>query len=88
MITRLLQRFVGELVCSSRDGSVSLSRLAAVTAHFLAAIFFVYHNLQTGYNEALWIIYLGFATGHAVYDKTLMLTKGGKSAATPAEPSE
>lgn len=92
MITRFLKRLIGELVCSSRDGSVSLSRLAAVTAHFLAAIFFVYHNLQTGYNEALWIIYLGFATGHAVYDKTLMLTKGGKlvgsSAATPAEPSE
>lgn len=80
MLTKFLQRFVGELICSSRDGSVSLSRLAAVTAHFLAAVFFVYHNITAPFSELLWAIYLGFATGHAVYDKTLMVKKAGQPA--------
>lgn len=82
MLTKFLKRFVGELICSSRDGSVSLSRLASVTAHFLSAVFFVYHNLTAPFSELLWAIYLGFATGHAVYDKTLMT----KKAAQPATP--
>lgn len=89
MITHLLKRFVGELICSSRDGSVSLTRLAAVTAHASAAQLFVFFNVRdllAGQqpNFELWIIYLGFATGHAVYDKTLMLTKAGKTAAPAA----
>ena len=82
MLTKLLQRFVGELICSSRDGSVSLSRLAATTAHLLSAVFFVYHNLTAPFSELLWLTYLGFATGHAVYDKTLMVKKASQPAAT------
>ena len=75
MISRLLVFIVGDLICS-KDGSISLTRLAAVSAHFLSAIFFVYHNATAPFSELLWFTYLGFATGHAAYDKTLMLTKG------------
>ena len=85
MLTNLLRQLIGELICSSRDGSVSLSRLAAVTAHFLSAVFFVYHNLTAPFSELLWAIYLGFATGHAVYDKTLMVKKSA-APATSTEP--
>jgi hypothetical protein len=81
MLTKLISKFFGELVCSKSDGSLSLSRLAAATAHALAAIFFVYWNLYgEEFNWDLWVIYLGFATGHAIWDKSWMTTKGAKDA--------
>lgn len=80
MLTKLISKFIGELVCSKSDGSLSLSRLAAATAHILAAIFFVYWNLtEEKFNWDLWVIYLGFATGHAIWDKSWMTTKGVKN---------
>ncbi len=76
MISKLLVKLLGDLICSKSDGSISMSRLAACTAHFLAAGFFVYHNATEPFNWDLWIIYLGFATGHAIWDKSWMTTKG------------
>jgi len=76
MLSKLLVHLLGDLVCSRADGSISMSRLAACTAHFLAAGFFIYYNAKDPFNEALWMIYLGFATGHAIWDKSWMTTKG------------
>lgn len=77
MLSDLIVKLLGELVCSSRDGKLSMSRLAACTAHFLAAIFFVYWNItEDEFNWDLWVIYLAFATGHAIWDKSWMTTKG------------
>jgi hypothetical protein len=77
MISEFVVWLFGELVCSSRDGKLSMSRLAGCTAHFLAALFFIYFNYENGKFEIdLWLTYLGFATGHAIWDKSWMTTKG------------
>lgn len=77
MLSTLLTKILGSLVCSHVDGHISMSRLAACTAHFLAAIFFVYWNItEDEFNWDLWVIYLAFATGHAIWDKSWMTTKG------------
>lgn len=92
-ISKLLIRFIGDLICA-KDGSISLTRLAATTAHASAAQLFICFNirdLMSGHqpNFELWIIYLGFAAGHAVYDKTLMVSKAGKAASVASpEPRE
>lgn len=70
MISNFLQKLIGELVISKDDGKISMTRLAAVSAHFLAAFFFIYFNFKAGeFQIELWLTYLGFATGHAVWDK-------------------
>lgn len=76
MITRFLLWLLGDLIVSSRDGSVSLTRLAAATMHFLSAVFFIWHNATAPFNELLWGIYMSIAGGHAYADKYLMVTKG------------
>ena len=75
MISLFLQRIIGDLV-NSKDGTISLTRLAALTAHFNAAWAFIYLTIKSGYNGELWCIYLGAAIFHAGYDKTLMMIKG------------
>lgn len=77
MLSRLIVHLLGDIVCSKTDKSLSMTRLAACTAHFLSAILFVYWNLTDDkFNWDLWLLYLGFATGHAVWDKSWMTTKG------------
>ncbi len=76
MLSNILQKILGDLICSRADGSISMSRLAACTGHFLAAGFFIWFNATEPFNWDLWVIYLGFATGHAIWDKGWMTTKG------------
>lgn len=73
-----------ELV-ESKDGSLSLTKLAATTAHANAAWLFVYLALKYGYNEALWITYLGATIFHATYDKTSAIVKAMKEKANSAQ---
>lgn len=57
------------LICS-RDGSLSLTKLAAATAHLLMAAAFVRLQVVGGsFDEVLWLVYGGFAITHAVVDK-------------------
>lgn len=65
----------------SKDGSLSLTKLAATTAHANAAWLFVYLTIKHGYNEALWITYLGATIFHAAYDKTTAVVKAMKERA-------
>lgn len=77
MISKFLQSIIGDLI-NSKDGTISLTRLAAVTAHFNAAFAFFWITIDKGFIAELWMIYLGAAIFHAGYDKTLMVTKGQK----------
>lgn len=67
-------------IVTSKDGSLSLTKLAAATAHlFMAAAFFRLQVLgEAPFNEALWLCYGGFAIAHAAYDKTSMQVKAFK----------
>lgn len=63
----------------SRDGSMSLTKLAAATAHlFMAASFFRLQVIAGPFNELLWMVYGGFAIAHATFDKTSALVKDFK----------
>jgi hypothetical protein len=66
-----------ELVCTP-DGELSLTKLAACTAHLgMAAAFFRSQVLGAcAFNSELWLVYAGFAIGHASYDKTLGVVRG------------
>ncbi len=59
----------------SKDGSLSLTKLAASTAHFLMASGFVCLTVRNGFIPELWMIYGGFAIGHAAYDKSAAMVK-------------
>ena len=73
---------------ASKDGSLSLTKLAAATGHFLmAAAFLRLQVLGGAFNEVLWLVYGGFAVAHATYDKTLAVVKDYKlRQQPPAEP--
>lgn len=73
-----------ELV-ESKDGSTSLTKLAACTAHLNAAWLFVYLTIKHGYIPELWLTYLPAVIGHAGYDKTLAVYKSMKVKAAEAE---
>jgi hypothetical protein len=53
----------------AKDGSMSLTKLAAATAHGLMAAGFGLVTWQKGFISELWLIYGGYALGHAVLDK-------------------
>lgn len=64
----------------SRDGSLSLTKLAAATAHPLLAAGFALLTWRHGFISELWLIYGGYALGHAVVDKTAAQVKDFKDA--------
>lgn len=71
----------------SKDGSMSLTKLAASTFHFLLAVFVSIDTYKNGFDITIWALYGGFAVGHAGYDKTMAVVKDLKDkAATRATP--
>jgi peptidyl-tRNA hydrolase len=62
----------------SRDGSMSLTKLAAATAHALAAVMFVHLQWGREYIEGLWLTYLGITVIHAGGDKFAAMVKDFK----------
>ncbi|WP_421883324.1 hypothetical protein [Methylibium sp.] len=64
----------------SRDGSMSLTKLAAATAHLLMAGSFLRLQVlgELPFNETLWLVYGGFSIAHAAYDKTTSMVKDFK----------
>ncbi len=59
----------------SKDGSLSLTKVAAATAHFLMAGGFVCLTVKKGFIPELWMIYSASALGHAAYDKSVAMIK-------------
>lgn len=53
-----------------RDGTMSLTKLAASTAHALMAAGFAHLTWTKGFISEMWITYGTFAIFHAVADKT------------------
>ena len=64
----------------AKDGSLSLTKLAASTAHALMAFGFAVITWRNGFLADLWLIYGGYALGHAVIDKTAAQVKAFKDA--------
>lgn len=69
---------ISDLITSRGDGSLSLTKLAASTAHFLFACAFLKFqvlNPEATFDAVLWATYGGFAIAHATYDKTMAVVK-------------
>lgn len=72
---------------TARDGSLSLTKLAAATAHLLMAVAFLRLQVlgDAPFNEVLWLVYGGFAIAHAAYDKTAAMVKDVREKRIDAE---
>ena len=72
-----------------RDGSISLTKLAASTAHCLMAVSFFRLQVlgDAPFNEALWLVYGGFAIAHAVADKASMQIQAFKDRKLDSQPA-
>lgn len=56
----------------SRDGSMSLTKLAAATGHFLFAVAVAWLTyIDRRFDQNMWSLYIATAVLHASYDKTL-----------------
>lgn len=71
----------------SKDGSMSMTKLAASTAHALMAAMFLRITLRDGYVESLWLIYGALAISHAAVDKGMASFKAFKDAKLEKETS-
>ena len=49
---------------------MSLTKLAACTFHASLAFWVSWSTYTKGFNVEIWLVYGGFAVGHATYDKT------------------
>lgn len=74
-------------ITHSQDGSVSLTKLAAATAHANAAALFVWLNITQEPKEWLWLTYLGATVSHAVADKSVKIYQSIKQGEAPANAS-
>ena len=62
----------------SKDGSMSLTKVAASTAHLNLAVAFAWLTYQSGFVWEMWALYGSFALGHATFDKTMAITNAFK----------
>lgn len=65
---------------TSKSGGISYTKLAACTGHLLMAISFAWLTYNKGFIAELWIIYGGYTIGHAGYEKTINVFRGGQNA--------
>lgn len=70
----------------SKDGSMSLTKLAASTFHFLLAVWVSWHTYTKGFSETVWLLYGSFAVGHAAYDKSLAVVNSFKNKKLDTQP--
>jgi len=58
-------------IITSKDGSLSLTKLAAATAHLNFAAWFAWVTYKSGFVAEMWLLYGTFAVGHATADKAM-----------------
>ena len=66
-------------IIASKDGSLSLTKLAAATAHLNLAAAFAWITYRNGFIAELWMIYPAFAVGHATADKAMATVNSFKT---------
>jgi hypothetical protein len=63
----------------SRDGSLSLTKMAASTFHFTLALWVSWSTYHKGFDVAIWTLYASFAVGHAAFDKSAAMLSDYKT---------
>lgn len=70
---------IKDLVCS-KDGSLSLTKLAASSFHFLLFVTVGYLTWKKqAFDIDMWLLYSAFAVGHASYDKTMAVIAANRN---------
>ena len=64
---------------ASKDGSMSLTKLAAATFHANLAFWVAWTTYKDGFDIAIWGLYGSFAVLHATYDKTTAMVNAFKN---------
>lgn len=64
---------------TSKDGSLSLTKLAASTFHALLAGWVSWTTYTKGFDLSIWGLYAACAVGHAGYDKTMAVVSSFKN---------
>lgn len=64
---------------TSKDGSLSLTKLSASTFHFLLAVWVSWTTYNSGFDTNIWALYGAFAVGHAGFDKTSAMINAYKT---------
>ena len=60
-----------DIVTNPKTGRVSVTKLAAATAHLNAAVWFAWLTLHHGFIGELWVVYLGATIVHNGWDKAV-----------------
>ncbi len=72
-------------IIRSKDGSLSLTKLAAATFHLMIATTVAYITWKSGeFKLEMWSLYAAVAVGHAAYDKTMAQVKDSRDKAMEA----
>lgn len=71
---------LSDIVTNPATGRVSLTRLAASTAHLNAAIWFAWLTYAHGFIAELWMVYLGATITHNGMSKALAAVRDVKLA--------
>lgn len=66
-------------IITSKDGSLSMTKLAASTAHLNMAIAFAWTTYTKGFVAEMWMLYGAFAVGHAATDKVMAVVSAFKN---------
>lgn len=60
---------------TTHQGRYSLTKLAGATFHVTLAVWVSWWTYTKGFVLEVWMLYGGFAVGHAAYDKTMAMRK-------------
>lgn len=78
-----------DIITHPVTGRMSLTKLAAATGHFNAAVWFAYLTYAHGFIAELWMVYLGATITHSGMSKALAAVRDVKMAQVtpPAAPA-
>lgn len=75
---------LADIITNPETGRISMTDLAAATAHLNAAGWFAWLSYQHGFIAEMWIIYLSATIFHSSYNKTVAVVRDMKAAAKHA----
>jgi hypothetical protein len=81
-----LRHYLRQLLTDPATGQASHTRLWSNVAHALSAAAFAAFAWRGTLTAELWLVYLGFASGSAAFNKFLNLRYGQPAEATPRAP--
>lgn len=77
---------LGHIITNPSTGRVSMTKLAAATAHLNAAGWFAWLTFSHGFIAEMWVIYLGATIVHNGWDKAIATYRDKPAPAPQQDP--